>query len=372
MKRRTSFLLMLVAIPAIAAVIICWRNHSLNWHDNPGLEGSTGGEVNQGGRAQPPAGRSKVSDRIPAVAVPVETARHAAAEREWARSHNGPVVFYAKVTDQHGAPVTGVALHGALSVFDEGLFTSDENRVRESKIQVLSDAFGHIELKRDSGAWLRIERIEKDGYLWNDPGLTAFGFGVNTPRSGPTYANPNQRLVLPMWKQGPTEPTIRHTLRVPIGTDRVETAYNLLTGKCPEQGVAPDLIIKTPLASDQTKAARGERFFIFEAPSGGIVETSDIYPYAAPAEGYESAWQWLFRPADRIPGAEEWKRSFYIRSRDGRVYVGMKVVLDFAVPAVLIESITNPNGSRVLEPDTSKQMTDPEEIRQVDGQTRRK
>jgi hypothetical protein len=364
MKRRIVLIIALLTA-LIVVFLVRYRRTSTNSHKAiVATESETSSEV----QTNAASGDHRPSPLV----VPVEAVRRLAAEQKWARKHNGPVAFYAKVVDQDSKPVAGVTLNGTLNIFDEGMFVSDKDRVHNTKLQILSDNGGCFDLKRDRGYTLRVESVEKEGYVWQAPlGLGSFDFApMNRPKQPPDYKNPNRRFVFYIWKKRATEPVIRQGVRVRISSEREEHPINLLTGQLVERDAKPDLIIRTPHVADPSQASRGAREFIFEVPTGGILETEDVYPYAAPTEGYHAKWQWLFQPADTRPSAEGWKRNFYIKARDGRLYGSLSVVFAFGEPAFVIEVLANPAGSPNLEPDPDKLITDPEEIRRLDEQTR--
>ena len=99
--------------------------------------------------------------------------------------------------------------------------------------------------------------------------------------------------------------------------------------------------------------------------------TGTVYPYLAPTNGYVGAFTFLYRPDDPSRSGNGWERRFYARLRDGRMYGGFVVEFSPAPSKALeITGYINPSGSRVLEPDPAKRITDPDEIRRLDQTTR--
>ena len=339
MKKRYLYFVVAVVL-GIAVSAYVWHRRTLQ-KDGEHVEPS---KVEQATSETPPQSETTES-QVPPTAIPVEAARRLAVEQKWASRNNGPVQFYAKVIDQNGQPVEGAILTMTLSVFDEGVFVSDKNRVKTTKLRIVSGAGGLLEIKNSKGSSLWVESLEKEGYLWVYPqGLGSFSFGsLHAPKVAPDYANPSRRFIFHMWKKGASEQVISQSFRISIGGGRSdETKLNLIAGKA---GVFPDLVIKTPHVSDQSRAEKGEREFIFEVPSGGISETQDVYPYAAPLDGYQTKWQWLFQPAQTPREAEGWQRNFYVKTRNGKVYASLHVVFDFSGPAFVIEN--NCKSSRI-------------------------
>ncbi len=292
-------------------------------------------------------------------------AERRAAERRWSGGQNGSVQFFAKAMDQNGRVVTGAKLVVNLSRHVVG----SSRPVQDERIEVFSDADGNFDLMGTQGVSLRVLQLERDGYLWTDPGLGSFDFRPGkSGRQSTDHLDPERRIIFHFWKRGSTEPVVLQGLQAQV-IDGV-TAVNLLTGKLGGEDGKADLLIKTQTVADEEKAKRGERLFIFEATNGGIIETSDVYPFLAPDVDYRQNWQWLFQPASTTPGTENWKRNFYVKTRGGRLHSSLRIAFEFSGPRLIISIVTNPSGSPLLEPDPEKQITDPEEIRRLDEKTR--
>ena len=364
MKRRTFILLVMVAVAV--AVLITQRSkkrtaadfHTTASFDSNSTLGDTPTNV-----AVPEHGP------VP-VALPAEIGKRLAAQHEWIKKMNGAIEFYAKIIDQTGVPVEGAILTGNMSVYDEGLLVNDKDRVQDTPIQVRSDGAGRLEFKSPHGSTLRVDTLKKDGYLWNHPGFGSFSFGsLNRPKIPPDYTDPAKRLTFQMWKRGVSEPLVQQGIRVPLAADQEAYGVNLLNGKKVATNESPDLIIRIPLAGEVTGAGPEDRWFIFEIPNGGIIEISDVYPYAAPRTGYQPEWKWLHKIGEK--SGKSWRRNFYVKARGGRVCAGVTITWGgLAGTAFNIEAIINPAGSPILEPDPAKQITDPEEIRRLDEATR--
>lgn len=304
--------------------------------------------------------------RLSRPAAAVEGTRQVIAAQKWARKHNAPVAFYAKVIDQHGVPIAGVTLTIRLTVWNDSLLAKD--RIEESVLQIESNSAGEFDLKRDKGAWLRIEQLEKEGFLWRDHGLSAIGYGMNAPAGGPTFATPQQRLILHVWRKGMTDSLIQHGIKIRLSERQETYGVNLFTGQKVGPGEFADLLIRIPLVEDAAGAARGERWLIFETPNGGIIETTDFYPYAPPSEGYLQQWKWL-REIGKA-GSEQWRKNFYLTLRSGRVFGGLTVTWGVGSASFEINALVNPNGTTALEPDPQKFITSAEEIQRLDTQNK--
>ena len=297
----------------------------------------------------------------------LEIGERAIVKRRLAKKSNGRVKFYVRVIDQYGAPVSDAVLSGAVSAYNEGLWVKETDLVRTEKFQIRSDEAGQVAIADRYGYSMNIDNLTKDSYLWRHPGFGSFGVGGEAPTRIPSHSTPAQPLVLHMWKKGPTELIIQHGFQIrPFKQDAF--GVNLVTGQMTSTNEPSDLVFRFPRLDDPARAARAHRLMTLEVPDGGILEATNVYPYAAAQSGYQPSWQWVFLAADTPPGKEDWSRNFYIRARSGRVYAGLKITFD--LPTINIEAIVNPAGSRVLEPDPAKQITDPEEIQRLDEATR--
>ena len=112
-----------------------------------------------------------------------------------------------------------------------------------------------------------------------------------------------------------------------------------------------------------------------ESVSGGIQETTNSFLFLGPVDGYTSKIVY----DSQSPDVKKWHRSgqprnFFLKSRGGKIVsaLTMEVMIHAQDGARLHYALwANPAGSRNLEPDPAKQITDPEEIRRLDEQTRR-
>jgi len=214
-----------------------------------------------------------------------------------------------------------------------------------------------------------LEQLEKEGYLWNTPVFLSFSYDVHKPKGTPDYMDPAKRVVFHMWRKGMTEPMIQCGKRVPVEEVDSEYAVNLLSSqRGAESTPAPDLRIKLHYISPDEPGHQYDREMVLEAATGSLAETEDTYLFLAAENGYQKELKYYVKPTDLT--GEHWKRKFYLRSRNGRMYAGLEVQFTLFPHVIDIKALINPNGSRILEPDPSKQITDPEEIRRLDEQTR--
>ena len=318
----------------------------------------------------PPSASSKILNAVPSVESAVEVIKHdirrSAAEQKWRQRLNGPVEFYGRVLDQDGNPVAGARLSLNLShrVFEGTKPVVDE------RIELVSDFDGRFKLEKPSGHSLRILDLTRDGYLWTyPPGIGSFDFSGYRSKRAPEYRSPAKAFAFHLWKKGEPEPTVGVAKVLRVEETDIEFSLNLLSAERGGERIATsDLRIRLRYVAPDDPARKHERELTLEAPTGGLIETQDTYIFEAPASGYASQIQYVVKPTDLTFGG--WKRKYYLRSRDGRLFAGFEMAFTLFPHAIELNGSVNPNGSRHLEPDPAKQITDPEEIRRLDETTR--
>jgi len=301
-------------------------------------------------------------------------------------SQNQPVEFYARVVDQDGQPVEGAKLKISLVRWNEAIFVAtnylhwDAGAAHQQKFfDLYSDANGWIQLTGETGSFLDMTGLSKDGYISGYPngnfGGVHYEFrGVRTPTQNILMTNswnPQKGYMLHLWKKGATERLVRWNKGFRITQDSTDQNISLLPAAENETGY-PDLVLKTPKANPNIQEGDRayDRWIIIEAsPNAEIQETSMIYPYSAPQGNYGRDFKFLYQPDSR--DGDGWTRRFYVKARNGKLFASLGV--SFASTSGLnmqVDTIVNPNGSRNLEPDPDKLITDAAEIHAIDLATR--
>ena len=75
-----------------------------------------------------------------------------------------------------------------------------------------------------------------------------------------------------------------------------------------------------------------------------------------------------FQPSKREVNG--WNLPYYVRARNGKVHGALQIDFFQRQRGFLVTGYLNFDGSRNLEPDPEKLITDPEEIRRIDTVTR--
>jgi hypothetical protein len=248
--------------------------------------------------------------------------------------------FYGKVVDQYGSPVVGAIVKG--NVMLDGLETS-----REETHTTETDQMGFFQFNGLHGASLGVT-AKKDGYE-----MAVRGEGYKGPSGQKT--SPGDRAIFTMWKFRGPEPLNNSFIDTKIPHDGTPIVFDTITGKQTQDGNLRVTLSQYPL---EIKTGR-ERFdwtIKVELLDGGLKEENDPYPYWAPADGYQSSFE--FNVSSNSP---DWlpnlKKKFYIKNAQGQFGIMQFGIYPGRSPTGLEINFTiNPSGSQNLEFDPAKQI----------------
>jgi hypothetical protein len=248
---------------------------------------------------------------------------------------------YGKVVDQDGQPVVGAKVRGFLEF--EAKDNDDEHDAKTDE----QGRFQFLGLHAQGLAMVP----EKEGYEFN----SRISPNVNRPSN--YLPDPNNPLVITMYKLQGGEPMKHSTVHAYIPCDGSITRFDLLTGK---QDVNGDFSIS--LSRSPTNIIPNKPFnwsVTLEVTNGGLQGITNIYPYEAPMDGYQSSISFDF-PTNAPKWSSLFTPSLYFKSKDGKVFGRMtiKIMADYQPPPTLFRAdiYANPGGSRNLEFDSSKQI----------------
>lgn len=271
------------------------------------------------------------------------------------KSKNVAINFYGKIIDQNENPIEGVTITAEISSYnDRFMTTTDSNQRSREKIKSITDETGSFSLTGLTGMTLTLEKFTKEGFK---PSMRNRTFSYHVNEKGST--DPNNPTVYTMWKQkGETEGLIKmeKTYRFKPGN---EITVDLLSSKA-RKGIANgDFYVQINRPEDATSKKPFNWNIKIRAANGGILDTDDLFLYEAPIDGYKDTFDLEIKKED-----SNWRSSlnkqFYLKSRNGEVYSSLKVEF---IPryngnvAIRLKWLTNPNGSRNLEFDQSKNLT---------------
>ncbi len=287
---------------------------------------------------------------------------------------NKPIEFHARVIDQFHQPVSGAVVEGRLFRNDEEKlspanflrFKPGDEIVRET-LELISDNDGWIRLTRRRGQFIVIESLACSGYVWRFEKFQNFHY--DRPNLSEDFKDRTKGHIFQVWKKGETEKLIPFHFAVPVDLEGTNWyGVDFFRGVISD-GKTGDFRFWFLTTTDVN--GQPARRFRFEAPDGGLQLDAKPYPYEAPADGYAPGQDWMYEPfGQHAKGnhSETLVRRFYVRGRGGKIYAS--VTWNFIASA--ISGYINPAGSRNLDPDPAKQITDPDEIRRLDEATRDK
>ena len=264
----------------------------------------------------------------------------------WANENSKSLDTYGIVIDQHGDPVPGAKVRAGVGLYVDFTRSGGEDYYTQT------DSKGRFSFLSLHGAGVGFTP-EKPGYQFNG----------RLPNSRPNdyNPNPNNPIVLKMWKIEGTQPMIYTRINHLLPLDGKPASFDLQTGKLATGGGDMDVTYKrNPLNVSSTRPF--DWSITFGMSNGGIVEDNDPYPNEAPAEGYKPSIT-IDMPATALGWSSSLTRSFYFKSRGGQTFGRMSVTITLGggrQPApTLFDAViyANPAGSRNLEFDPAKQIS---------------
>jgi hypothetical protein len=214
--------------------------------------------------------------------------------------------------------------------------------------------------------------MTKEGYVAADYGVK-YTFAYNNLSSGPDsmmYHSPDkfQPVVYELWKKGETEPLIKTGAMLMIEPEKgINKIYYRMTptGK-PLPHPMPGWDIKLTGKNIHAPESGKQQDDYWEVTltageGGGLVLTDSPHANLAPEAGYQSSL--TIKSTDQKSSWERPVRRAYYRGKGGEKYAAFRIELSFgsvnnkgAFYARLADLRINPNGSRNLEFDPSKQI----------------
>lgn len=247
-----------------------------------------------------------------------------------------PIEFCGKVIDQYEQPVSGVQVQ---------LIWTDTSTNGTSEKHMLTDTQGQFFLRGTTGRLLQVWLI-KDGYYVPKTNQNNFDYATGY------MAAPSNPVIFRLVKKGEGADLITSqygmssTLDFSVSTSdgspvRVDF-FNRKTGRNGQMEISQN---KPAYGAWQMATGWSYRLAILD---GGFVETSDEFPFEAPASGYQSVVEFKFQKAD-ANWTEHINKTFYIAFGNPRKYGRIRIETTMTTGTVL-EYAINPDGTRNLEP----------------------
>lgn len=284
--------------------------------------------------------------------------------------NNAAIAFYGEVIDQDGKGVAGATVRGTyLTRYLSGAlkgYGSDRY-----PIEAVTDADGRFTISGIDGRSLMLDSITAAGYRRGATYEYFIGTYTYYNDSMPTYhPNPKRPEIFHLWHSNGGHERLLHTETVGcMLTDKVSTVSLFIfpkgapiTESCRSisgRDESADLIVTLyhtnppdPKAIDGP-ASQYDWSIKYEAPRGGIIPTTEPYPYEAPAEGYLKEYVVAVKSNDS-KWAPEKNVTLYLKMHDPPVYCSLQgravCFLRDGGGGTRFHCYMNPSGSRDLEP----------------------
>jgi hypothetical protein len=248
---------------------------------------------------------------------------------------------YGKVVDQTGTPVPGVKVHGGVLLINGFDSSRNENYEAETDSQGL---FSFVDLH---GVRFGV-KLEKKGYEYN-PNLYVNWWNGYKPDA-------NSPAIFAIYKLQGAKPMVHTAFDSRVPYDGQMAAFDLFSGRKVGSGDLRITLTRNPI-----QVRRGvDRFdwtVQIQMAGGGLVETSDLYPYEAPESGYQPTFD-LSVAKDAPSWTQRLTKTFYVQNAKGDYgRVTIDLTTDSERPqgtGIAIEAWLNPSGSRDLEFDPAQ------------------
>ena len=268
------------------------------------------------------------------------------AREEMKNEWKTPIRFYGKVVDENGEPVAGAKAHFSWT---------DLSPEGTSQADVYSNAQGLFSLSGVNGKFTTVD-VEKEGYYTSrQKNRSSFEYAEKTDESF-YKPDPSSPVIFHLQKKGEAEGMIQRQTLFGFKPDGSPGYLDLMDGKN-RKDRSGDIVVRLTRGPEDEQR-HFDCTIVFEALSGGLVESEDEFMFLAPETGYQPALQFHWNKDD-----PKWqmnlKKKFYIKSREGKIFARVEADIisrynDQA--AINMTYYVNPSGSRNLEYDPAKQI----------------
>jgi hypothetical protein len=290
------------------------------------------------------------------------------------KSANRNVSFYGKVVDQYGDPVEGVQLHLKILSYQDSFvdyFKTGREQIK-NEFSMTTDANGIFSVEKQKGTSFSIEHMTKEGYVAPNRG-TQYYFVYNNLSSGEGSsmyhtADKSRPVVYRMWKKGETEQLISTVAKLTIEPKKGinKMYYRMSLNDAPSPHPMPDwdiMVTGKNIHSPDPKRQQDDYWEVTltAGDGGGLVLTDDPHANLAPEMGYQKSL--TIKSTDQMNPWDRPVRRVYYRGKGGEEFAAFRLVLNFGtiktgewIEVTLADLRINPNGSRNLEFDKSRQI----------------
>jgi hypothetical protein len=258
-----------------------------------------------------------------------------------AMAANQNVVFYGKCVDQNGSSISGVVVRAKLTKMRKSITSVLVNSGFKDYeyLETTSDSNGRFEFI-DEGSYLLLESIEKVGYLDARGPRRGYQFGqvlYGNTMDGMHGPNPLEPVVFTMWERGDgseamltqrpeggaSGPAVNITKNALGRTHYFDLKLGAKTNSSTSDAVRITGANKGDAHWDPVKLKNvvSKRYYAWSfelsIPSGGILETDDLFLFQPPESGYRETYKMSVADAP-----EEWignimGKKFYFKTAEG-------------------------------------------------------
>lgn len=338
MKKRYLVLILLTLI----SLLIFWRKQNL-----PEKEATIGDAVSANSNSTPRAVfDQKMASHVDPQPGDPQYADYYLKQKQLDRQFDWkrPINFYGRVVDENDQPISGVAVNFSWN---------DISTTGTSKAQTTSDAGGFFFLLDQKGKRLNVAVTKEGYYTLRDSKQPSFEYA--NPYDGLFVPDANNPVVFRLRKKGTSEPLVIFNKNFTMPKDGSAVGIELFEGKKvpPEQA---DMIFRC-WTQDHEKDAfkRYDWKLEVQVPKGGLVESTNEFPFLAPLDGYKETDE-IEMPKSL---EKEWKRTFernyFVKAKNGNYARITFRMIAHGDHFCIVGSALNPSGSRNLEFDPAVQ-----------------
>jgi hypothetical protein len=274
---------------------------------------------------------------------------------------NVPIQFYGMVVDQDGNGIPGVKVKAEVSAFNETFIKTrkDSDYRKKTSLEMTTDNRGFFTIQNIDGNYLVIKDLEKLGYQADTSNLGAFVYWDRNDPSRIHIPSSQKPVVFHIWRENGSEQLIYAKKFYGIIPDGRAFTIDLIKQKKMDSATSEgDLRVKIMRPPQVDPQIKYDWSCVIEVIGGGILEAADQFLYRAPESGYQPNYQLIVNASDP-QWSDKVTKTFYVKSREGKVYSSMtfEIFINYDDKSALsLNYLSNPAGSRNLEYDPQKKI----------------
>lgn len=255
------------------------------------------------------------------------------------------IVFWGKVIDQFGAPVSDAAIAGSIQI-------NNGARSGVDRFSLVSDANGMFVINGRRGKALGIY-VSKSGYALATTN-TWFVYSALWPEAERHVPDPANPVTFRLWKLQGAEPLAGINQRYKVRFTNEPVIFDLVSGKIVTNGGDVKITLNRPdgIISQQSPQDWGARV---EAVKGGLIRTSMAdarVTYEAPTTGYETSDQLTASTTNHW--TDLLQQAYFLKSRNGQAFSKVFISIDINTRpgdpvSITFRGMANANSSRNWE-----------------------